>query len=147
MTVNELIDKLADAIAFAEGYYVTNSRAWRNNNPGNITVDTTGTGIGRDGMFIIYSTAEDGFEALKKQIQKMIDGTSAFYNVSMSIEEIANIYTATQPVEWARNVASRLGVTVETRLSDMLTWQTALTVAEVLLVGVVLIYLLSKYKS
>lgn len=149
MTTQELIDKFADAIAFAEGFYVVNSRAWRNNNPGNLTVDTTGTGIGKDGMFIIYSTAEDGFDALKRQIAKMLDGTSAFYNASMSIEEIAKRYASTTPdewINWANNVASRLGVTVETRLSDLLTWDKALTMAEVLLVGAVLIYLISKYK-
>jgi len=120
VTVNELIDKFADAIAYAEGYYVTSSRAERNHNPGNLTVDTTGTSIGNDGPFMVYASPDDGWEALKKQVERMIDGTSQYYNQTMSILEIAYKYTATDALAWARNVASRLGVSTDITLMDLL---------------------------
>ena len=120
MTISELTDKLSDAIAYAEGFFVTGSRSQRNNNPGDLTVDLTGTGIGFDGAFVIYATAYDGWDALKKQVFRMIDGSSAFYNPSMSILEIAMTYTSTQQETWANNVASRLGVDIDATLNDLL---------------------------
>lgn len=123
MTTNEFINAFSDAIAYAEGFYVTGSRAQRNNNPGNITADITGTGIGYDGPFVKYANPEDGWEALYAQIEKMIDGTSIFYDSTMSIKEISRVYTATDQDAWANNVASRLGVSVDTTIDDMLQMQ------------------------
>lgn len=140
MIVSELVDKFADAIAYAEGFYVTNSRAWRNNNPGNLTLDITGTGIGKDGMFIIYASANDGWDALKKQVRMMIDGTSGIYDPNMSISEIASFYTLTQPTEWARNVATRLGVSVSDTLNDLLTLPVAGALGGIVLAFFALLY-------
>ena len=113
-----LISKIADAIAFAEGYFVSGSRPRRNNNPGDLELDTTGKGIARDGPYVVYATAEDGREAIEHQVRLMFAG-SHIYKPSMTISEVARHYTATDAKIWARNVASHLGVAVETRLDQI----------------------------
>jgi hypothetical protein len=113
-----VISKIADAIAFAEGYFVAGSRPRRNNNPGDLERDLTGKAAGWDGPYVIYATAQDGREALERQVRLMFAG-SRIYKPSMTIAEVALHYTATQPESWAANVAARLGVTVETRLEEV----------------------------
>lgn len=113
-----VISKIADAIAFAEGYFAAGSRPRRNNNPGDLERDLTGKGVGRDGPYVIYPTIQDGYDALELQVRLMFAG-SHIYKPSMTIGEIARHYTATDPEIWARNVASRLGVSTETRLDEI----------------------------
>jgi hypothetical protein len=113
-----VISKIADAIAFAEGYFVPGSRPRRNNNPGDLEQDLTGKGVGWDGPYVIYASPQDGREALEHQVRLMFVG-SHFYRPSMTIREVARRYTATQADTWAGHVARRLGVTVDTRLADI----------------------------
>jgi hypothetical protein len=114
----DVISKIADAIAFAEGYFVEGSRPRRDNNPGDLERDLTGKGIGWDGPYVIYATPEDGMQALECQVQLMFRG-SHVYNPSMTIAEVAQRYTATDAQSWGLNVARRLGVEVGTRLEEI----------------------------
>lgn len=118
MSDTSVIDKLTAAIANAEGANVEGSRPKRNNNPGNLTLDITKRGIGKDGIYVIYNTFADGLDALRKQVDLMFGGSS-IYNPSMTIREVAEHYTTTQKDEWANNVASYLGVNPETRLNEL----------------------------
>ena len=113
-----LISKIADAIAFAEGYFVPGSRPRRNHNPGDLERDLTGKGIGWDGPYVIYATIQDGREALERQVRLMFAG-SRIYRPSMTIAEVARRYTSTDQAAWAKNVAGRLGVSVDTRLDEI----------------------------
>ena len=113
-----VISKIADAIAFAEGHFVSGSRPRRNNNPGDLERDLTGKGAGWDGPYVIYATAQDGREALEHLVRLMFAG-SHIYKPQMTIAEVARHYTATDPQIWARNVAGHIGVTVETRLEEI----------------------------
>ena len=113
-----LISKIADAIAFAEGYFVPGSRPRRNHNPGDLERDLTGKGIGWDGPYVIYATIHDGREALERQVRLMFAG-SRIYRPSMTIAEVARRYTSTDQAAWAKNVAGRLGVSVDTRLDEI----------------------------
>lgn len=113
-----VISRIADAIAFAEGYFKEGSRPRRLNNPGDLERDLTGKAIGHDGPYVIYRTAEDGREALELQVRLMFSG-SRIYRPSMTILEVAQHYTSTQSTDWAQNVAFRLGVGVETRLDQI----------------------------
>jgi hypothetical protein len=113
-----LINRIADAIAFAEGYFESDSRPRRNNNPGDLERDITGKGIGRDGPYVVYASIEDGLAALEHQVRLMFEG-SHIYKPSMTIAEVATHYTATEPEAWAGNVADRLGVGVGTRLDEI----------------------------
>jgi hypothetical protein len=119
VNLNEaVIVKIADAIAFAEGYYAAGSRPHRNNNPGDLELDVTGRAVGHDGPYVIYASPQDGLDALKHQVCLMFEG-SHVYKPSMTIAEVARHYTSTDQEAWARNVAARLGVGVETRLLDL----------------------------
>jgi hypothetical protein len=113
-----VISKIADAIAFAEGYFMVGSRPRRNNNPGDLERDLTGKAVGKDGPYVVYASPEDGQEALERQVRLMFGG-SHVYAPNMSIAEVAKHYTATEQEVWARNVAGRLGVEVETRLEEI----------------------------
>lgn len=122
-TYSAVIQKIVNAIAAAEGYYVAGSRPNRNNNPGDFETDITGKGVGFDGPYVIYATAQDGFDALAKQVSLMFGGSS-IYNPSMSITEIGFHYAdgAHDPAgaaAWAANVANALGVDVSTTLSSL----------------------------
>jgi len=115
------VSRIAEAIAFAEGFHVAGSRPRRNNNPGNLTLDIAGGGrtVGRDGAYVVYATAADGWEDLKAQVRMMLANKSRFYNRDMRLIDVARIYTATEQDAWARNVAFKLGVTSETKLSEI----------------------------
>jgi hypothetical protein len=113
-----LIDAIAHAIAVAEGFFVAGSRPARNHNPGDLTRDLTGKGVGVDGAYIKYGSDEDGFEALNTQVSLMFSG-SHVYSPAMTILEIAQRYTTTDQDAWARIVAGHLGVDINTRLMDV----------------------------
>lgn len=71
MTKQQLITKIAQAIAKMEGFYLSNSVARRNNNPGNLrSWGKTPTVNG----FAVFKRAEDGWMALYRQIENNIDG-------------------------------------------------------------------------
>jgi hypothetical protein len=113
-----VVDRLADAIAFAEGWYVAGSRSQRNNNPGDLTYSFGFPTTGNDGPFPIFATAAAGLAALNKQVSEMFDGSSQNFNPSMSIAQVGQVYAGGDP-NWANNVASRLGVTPDTLLSQL----------------------------
>lgn len=122
MADENAVQQIAEAIGYAEGVYQIGSRPQRNNNPGDLTVDVAGgaRAVGMDGPFMIYATLEDGWDDLRQLVRTMLDNTSRIYNRDMTILQIAREYTSTQQVEWAQNVANRLGVSLDTRLSDVI---------------------------
>lgn len=140
MELNVATNAFATAIAYAEGFYVNGSRPQRNNNPGDLTVDTIGRGIGKDGPFIRYATVDDGWDALRKQVQMILTNTSSIYNSDMTIQDVANKYTATNQATWALNVANKLGVSPDTKVSTLLTEATAGVGAIVVLIALVLYF-------
>lgn len=122
-SVQSIADKLAYAIAFAEGFFTAGSRPQRNHNPGDLETDITGAGVGFDGPYVIYGSDSDGWAALTQQANLMFGG-SHVYNPSMTISQVAFHYAdgTDDPqgaADWASNVASKLGVTVDTTLSEL----------------------------
>ena len=113
-----IIKRMAQAIAYAEGFHVPGSIPQRLHNPGDLTVDLTGKGISKEGMYIRYATDADGFEALEKQIRLMFGG-SRIYHAGMTLWDIAQRYTTTDQEAWARLVAQRMGVPMSTKLSEL----------------------------
>jgi len=113
------IDKLADAIAFAEGFYVAGSRPQRNNNPGDLTLSLGFPTTGMDDIYVIFATIEAGWAALKKQVELMLTNQSRIYTSNMTIFEVAQHYTTTDVSTWAANVAARLGVSPFSKISEI----------------------------
>lgn len=111
---------LADGIELAEGAGVAGSRPARNNNPGDLRLDTIGKSTGVDDAgFQVYATYEDGREALEKQVRLMLTNTSHIYNENMTVLQVAVRYTTTDQEAWAWNVASAAGVTPDTPINQI----------------------------
>jgi hypothetical protein len=111
--------QLAQAIANAEGFNQAGSLAQTNNNPGDLTVDITGTGTGTDANgFVIYGSADDGWNALYTQVQEMLSGTSGIYSPTMTIAQVGQSY-ANGDSNWASNVAAYMGVATSTPLNQL----------------------------
>lgn len=108
------VEKLAQAIASAEGFYVSGSRASRNHNPGDMTQDLIGKGIGMDGPFVIYGSDADGFANLFAQINKWLRGESPNATAESTISDLSHFYTTDNQASWAMNVANAAGVSIDT---------------------------------
>jgi len=107
------VRRIAEAIATAEGYYLPSSLPARLNNPGSLK--------GSDGVLLRFETADEGWQALYRQVELMITGKSAYYRPTMTIQEIAQIYTGgDKPEPWARIVAAKLGTTPDRPIGEVL---------------------------
>lgn len=100
----------AHAIAFAEGFYVKHSKGQRNHNPGNVQ---------RHEHYAHFKNDAQGWAALYEQIDMVRRGESTRYTVDMTLAEFGRIY-ANGNRNWARNVATVLGVTTGTRIWEIL---------------------------
>lgn len=104
----------AQAIARAEGYYITGSVPNRANNPGDLKLGgvTIANGI------TVFDTPEAGWNALYRQLYLILTGRSSYYNLDMTIAEMGRVWTATiaEQSAWASNVAGSLGVPTSTPL-------------------------------
>lgn len=113
------VERIAQAIAFAEGFYVSGSRAQRNHNPGDMTQDLIGRKTGMDGPFVVYATDEDGWQNLYAQIGKWLDGSSSRADATSTIGDISEFYTTNDQTAWASNVANHLGVSIDTPIGGI----------------------------
>lgn len=117
------IAAFALAIAKAEGFYVAGSIPATSNNPGDLKVP--GSDNTTDGGITIFDSIEEGWSALYHQLQIIVDGKSANYNLNMTIKQMGDKYAPAAdknvPGAWALNVAAALGVSVNTPLRDVLT--------------------------
>lgn len=145
MLLSAAIDLFAEGIAVAEGFFVAGSRAARNHNPGNLTVDITDTAVNKDGMFMVYANDTDGWNALRKQVELILTNASTIYNSQMTLRQIAQKYASTSPpneqLNWAINVANKLGIDIDTPVATLVTAAITTVGFGVLLVFMVLWYL------
>lgn len=113
------IKRMAEAIARQEGFYKSGSIPQRANNPGDLKVPgwtgpTLGTGI------TVFNSVDDGWQALYRQLWRILTNQSAYYNLDMTIAEMGGVWTATQQDAWSSNVAGFLGVPTSTKLWEVL---------------------------
>jgi hypothetical protein len=119
------ITLFAGGIAFAEGYWdkANNvrpcSRPARNNNPG----DFVGAGdAGQDcGGYAIYSSIGVGWQRIYNQLNAIINGSSRYYNLDLTIAQMGNIYSPGSGADWANNVAYYIGGSTSDTLRQWLT--------------------------
>lgn len=86
------------------------------NNPGDLEIGDQGSGTVSGKT--IFSSIEDGWNALTNQVSKMLYGGSSVYNPSMTIAQAGQLYSGGDP-NWANNVATSLGVSVDTPLNQI----------------------------
>lgn len=116
--VSPTIKKIANAIATAEGFFVKGSLPQQYHNPGDLTKDLNGKGIGTGSQgLIMYPDDESGWEALYMQVQYFFS-EDKWGNGEYTISQIAQTY-AGDWINWASNVAAELGVTTDTRLNQI----------------------------
>lgn len=107
---------LAAAIAKAEG----SNPDW--NNPGDLTLSfgyPTSGKVNSAGV-LRFNNSVDGWNALYKQINLIISGGSAYYDLTTTLEDFGNGYAGGDP-NWAVNVARTLGVDTSATLGSILT--------------------------
>lgn len=110
--------RAAQAIARAEGFYVSGSVPARANNPGDLK--NGDVGFGAINGITVYGSVDAGWQALYRQLWLIVTGQSAVYNLDMSVREMGARWTATEPDAWAANVAADLGVSASTPLYQVI---------------------------
>ena len=113
------LQRFAQAIARQEGFYVTGAIPQIANNPGDLVIPGLPTLPGT--MITKFPSADAGWSALHRQLSLIVTGQSARYTLDMTIAEMSRVWTATQQVPWANNIAQQLGVPVTSPLWSVLT--------------------------
>jgi hypothetical protein len=91
----------------------------RLHNPGDLKVSAVPS-VGRDAYgHLAFATAADGWRALYRQIQLILDGRSRIYTLDMTIAQMAEHY-AESSAAWSANVARTLGVPESATLRSLL---------------------------
>ncbi len=106
------LEQIAQAIAHAEGFYVEGSFPQRNHNPGDLVSPPTHPGqVGVEAGKAVFGNDRAGWMALEHQLRLIAMGMSHFYNVGMTLEQLAHVWTGgDHALNWAQNAAIRLGV-------------------------------------
>jgi hypothetical protein len=111
------IDALAKAIARAEGFGIPGALPTRANNPGDLMAGDIGFGE-IDGK-TVFQTAEDGWDALKRQLLLIVNGRSNYYDAFDTFRQFAVTYTGgDSPDSWLAVLKQDLGIGESTRLGD-----------------------------
>lgn len=132
MTEDELVDKIAHAIAKMEGYYKPDSLAWRNANPGNIRRwRRNGEYPRRKGYvdFVAWAGGDrakgeaEGWRVLKAQVYRFVSGARTNGRVP-SLREIFHIYApasdGNDPDKYAEFVSSQIGIDADIGLAEVI---------------------------
>lgn len=96
---------MSSGIAQAEGFFAGDTLPARRNNPGSIRLG------GETSDITQFDTVEEGWDALHEQVGRILTGNSRYYNVDMTFERVADIYTGRDnPEGWALTVSQAVGM-------------------------------------
>jgi hypothetical protein len=117
------VERLAHAIAKAEGFYVKGSIPNRYHNVGDIKAVKGFKYEGQirigKGRHVIFATDEDGWRALYRQLTLIAQGYSKHYSMDMTLQQLAKKYAGNWRV-FAKNLSHSLGVPQSTTLKEFL---------------------------
>lgn len=116
----EPIKRTAQAIAHAEGFGIDGAIPTLANNPGDLVAGPDWTGPTLGANIKVFDSVDAGWNALYKQLWIALTGESNYYYPDMTIADMSKLWTATQPDNWAANVASYLGVPTSTPIYAVL---------------------------
>jgi hypothetical protein len=110
---------LARAIARAEGYGIPGAIPTERNNPGDLKLPSS------DGAISTFATPAEGWRALRRQLRLIAENRSAHYRPTMTIADMASVWTTTESAAWTANVVASLRgegrlVTAQTQLREIL---------------------------
>ena len=132
MTYDELVDRIATAIATYEGFFSRGPRptlAQRNANPGNIRFWRNAAGVPypRSSGFVDFvawargdreAAVAEGWRVLRVQIQRYLRNNPSYYEM---FSRWAPVSDGNNPNRYAAFVASRVGATPEDKILSILT--------------------------
>ena len=115
--------KFADAIAHAEGFYVSGSRPARNNNPGDFK-NWGGFPTDNDG-YTIFPDDATGWTRLDRFLNEIKNGTSPEFNSGMTFQQMGFVYAdgVHDPAgarNWTNDVVNFMGANVTDSIGDYL---------------------------
>lgn len=118
------LEAWADAIQQHEGWYV-GSRSYRNNNPGNIKYVGQALAIGKDSAgFCIFKSYADGRKCLTDMLVRAATPPPEGYYPEMTLRQFFAKYAPSSdnndPDAYAKFVAQKTGVTVDTPISQLI---------------------------
>lgn len=120
---------MANALAQAEGYGIPGSVPTRANNPGDLELGDIGYGtIAAEGNnpITVFPTAQAGMDALQKQADAILTGSSQYYGPDQSLNDIGETYAGPgEASTWAGNIASILGTSADTPVGQIPALQSA----------------------
>ena len=119
-----MVERLAIHIAEQEGFWIVNSRASRNHNPGNIMYVGQSKAIGNDDKgFAVFALDIDGWENLWWQLNYILSGKSKCYKPENTIKEFIGIWASTSPenekAAYANAIAKEFGTNIDTKLNEL----------------------------
>jgi hypothetical protein len=111
-------EKLAYAVACAEGFFAPHSLPSIIHNPGDLELGNRG--FGTQAGKTCYKKADpeadikdgsDGWSALRRQCVMMLSGASLEYSVNDSFDDVARKWTGgDHPEDWVKNVCEKLNI-------------------------------------
>lgn len=125
--IDEIVQRWAVAIQTVEGYTVgkpnitesktglTGSRAYRNNNPGNLRVNGD---LGMSDGYGVFSSYDKGRQALINDLYAKIRKYPTF-TVAQIMARYAPAADQNDPVAYAASISNALGVDVNTQMQDL----------------------------
>lgn len=114
------IGRFAEAIAIAEGYYDGDTVPRRANNPGALKLGEPAIGAAGGNRITAFTTAAEGWDRLYRQLRLIVEGRSAHYTLSSTIEQMGLTWSGGDR-NWAVNVAAVLNVPTSAQLGTVLT--------------------------
>lgn len=115
------IQQWAQAIAAAEGFGIPGAVPTTHHNPGDLGPGDTGfPGEWHSGSEVSQLPDDaTGWTMLTRKLVNIVNGNSSVYNINMTFTQFAQHYAGDWQ-NWANNVASHLGVSPSSRISDWL---------------------------
>lgn len=121
-----VIEIMAGAIRDWESGGNLSARNYRNNNPGNLRWFGDLDSIPWDGAMgvdsenhVVFDSYDNGWNALLHQLELAFSGRSQIYSPDMNLYQFFAKYAESGTENYARSVASALGVSPETALRDI----------------------------
>jgi hypothetical protein len=116
--ITTLAYQLSNAIAIAEGFYVSGSLPFRCHNPCDLELGDRGWGV--DNGKTIYANADpnsslddhtDGWAAARRECIAILSGKSFYYSLDMTFNELSQRYTGNDNAgPWCKIVTEKLNV-------------------------------------
>lgn len=107
------------AIAKAEGFGAPGAVPTRANNPGDLIIPNwQGQKTGPEGVSV-FSSVGEGWNRLRYQLYLIGSQQSKVYSFDMTIADMGNKWTITEPGTWSNTVAQSIGTTTDVTLGDL----------------------------